>query len=300
MDLTNAATVELCGNGPSTSGAAQPTRVAGARSPARQTDAHIFAAYRGPMDRPRPSTELVDATARLATTATASAALFAGLRRKDTLLVRVSSSYLTYQALSTLSRRWVRILRADATDDFRIQVHTALASGYVQLAALGVQPESLGLQAYVVRTRLTPPISKHLWRLETVRLGPEPPRSGIRWTAGKGVIGRCWKTGEVVLLNAEEAYGPYLDGSRDMWDAAEIKERLALSYEEFQVVGPRYSAVAAVPVRVGGMVRGCIVADVHAGAPGLDLLGDDGVQVLADVAVVVEDAMMRMPKWPYL
>ena len=247
----------------------------------------------------RPSPELADASRRLAASAAATAALWGGLVRRDQRLAGVASAYLSFQVGNTLARRWVRILRADVTEAFQEEVRAALASGYIQLVSCGVPPTALGMHAYVLRTRLTPPVTRHMWRQESVRLGVSPRRTSIRWTRGKGVIGRAWAENQMVLLNAAEAYGPYEGCDADTWAQAEIADELNLSYDEFSIVGNRYSTVAAVPVRVDGEVRGCVVADVLIDADGAALLDEAAQQVLADVGVVIEVAMSQLPRWPY-
>lgn len=119
--------------------------------------------------------------------------------------------------------------------------------------------ENTGIQAFVVRG----------WggwarqvRLSKIRLGAIPS-SGIRWTKGKGVIGRCWETRTPQYVDLAAHFAPYLGDSQEQWDGLPAATRFGLSFSDFQTQKGKYGIVAAVPIidRKDNYV-GCITADM--------------------------------------
>jgi hypothetical protein len=178
---------------------------------------------------------------------------------------------------------------------------TEAALGTVLLTAIehGAPAGAIGVRAYVVRHRLVPPYREHLSQLASARLGAAPRPSGIAWTRGTGVIGRCWDEGKLVIMDLAAPYAAYREEPDTTWITASPDVSLNLTWTEFERLATVYARVAAAPVRDdSGRVRGCVAIDVAAGC---GFVVDDGVQrTLAEAAVVVGRALSRVPAWLYV
>lgn len=114
-----------------------------------------------------------------------------------------------------------------------------------------------GIQTFVVKGFWKP---RHV-RVAKVRLGPIPS-SGIVWTKGKGVIGKCWETRTEQYEDLNARFAPYQAYDRAQWDALPATDRFGLTYDDFQRLGHKYGIVAAVPI-VDRNERyiGCVTVD---------------------------------------
>ncbi|MPZ67984.1 MAG: hypothetical protein GEU71_00455 [Actinobacteria bacterium] len=144
------------------------------------------------------------------------------------------------------------------------RVQDALKTAYVQIVELsGIDYRDVGLHAFLVRGYRLRPWRKRLVRVGRWRLKSTPPVTGIEWTRGKGLIGRCWELRQNVGANLAEEWGfEELDESE--WESLEEAVRYGFSYDEYLRVRA-YGAVVAVPILddAGGFI-GCVSAD----APG--------------------------------
>jgi hypothetical protein len=124
--------------------------------------------------------------------------------------------------------------------------------------------ETTGIQAFTVRRR-------RLHRDDQVRVGKvrlaPVPSSGIRWTTGKGAIGRCWERSAVVIADLATDFHPFLAYTKQEWDGMAHETRYGLTFEEFQRVKDKYGLVVAVPIfSASDRYVGCITADMPPGA----------------------------------
>ena len=87
--------------------------------------------------------------------------------------------------------------------------------------------------------------------------GTRPPREspdrvrarvGIRWTRGKGAIGRCWATNSPQYIDVDCHFAQYAGYDADRWSTLSEDERIGLSFEDFQQLEGKYGTVAAMPI----------------------------------------------------
>lgn len=140
-----------------------------------------------------------------------------------------------------------------------------LADFYNIMVATGLGCTEIGLHAFVVRR----PVRRLFWpeqqRVGTLRLGPVPGPSRIRWTRGKGLIGKCWAERSDQGADLVSDFGPRINDTREQWEALPEETRYGLSFEEFTRTKGSYGAIVASPmVTKRGRYKGCIAVD----APG--------------------------------
>jgi hypothetical protein len=101
-----------------------------------------------------------------------------------------------------------------------------------------------------------------------VKLTFSPPPSGIEWTVGKGLIGRCWETRSNVAVDLRDCFHNYLGASRSEWDQLDAQTRFGLGFDEFSKTKDSFGWVAAAPIldKQGGYL-GCVSLDTSRGAP---------------------------------
>lgn len=102
-------------------------------------------------------------------------------------------------------------------------------------------------------------------RIAKIRLS-SIPASGVRWTKGKGVIGRCWETRREQWAQLDGEFAQLSSRSRLQWLTLTARETYGLTYDEFQTIGTKYGTVAAVPI-IGRNDEyiGCITLDTPSG-----------------------------------
>jgi hypothetical protein len=220
-------------------------------------------------------------------------------RRRPRFHTLAAAGVIVIQAIYVPLVHLVNAVLREQTRAFRESARAALAGAYLELVAQGASPTALGLHAYIVRHRPIPPFRPHLLRVAKVRLGSAPPGSGIVWTQGKGVIGRCWVEDKAIVMDSAAAYAPFMTVSREEWQRQVPADvRLNLTFGEFKRIRGRYASVIAVPVRDRtGAVRGCVVADILRDAPGRVLFDDKAQATLAEAAVAVGNALTSVPTW---
>jgi hypothetical protein len=108
-----------------------------------------------------------------------------------------------------------------------------------------------------------PLLSRSLRRAGSFLLMGNRARSGIRWTRGKGVVGRSWEEETVVIRDLEAIRSRATTAGQ--YAALPESDKLGLSWDEFRKT-PRYRAVFARPLfsRDGGnpVVKGVIAIDL--------------------------------------
>lgn len=109
-----------------------------------------------------------------------------------------------------------------------------------------------------------------LHRLGRERFSAVPPPSRIRWTKGKGHIGRCWETGQQVVANvkARDSEQQSISSAAE-WGALPQDRRMGMSFKEYERIRRKYGTVIAMPVtdgKRGNRVVGVISLDAPPGA----------------------------------
>lgn len=103
-----------------------------------------------------------------------------------------------------------------------------------------------------------------------VRLSSNPPPSGIRWTEGKGIIGKCWAGLKNEVLDLRKHFGPHMNATREQWEQLTTEQRLGLSFEEFTRTKGYFGVVGAAPIIGGsnpGAYLGCVSIDTPYDCP---------------------------------
>lgn len=175
------------------------------------------------------------------------------------------------------------------------RVQDALKTAYVQIVELsGIDYRDVGLHAFLVRRYRVRPWRQRLVRVGHWRLRSTPPVTGIRWTSGKGLIGRCWELRQNVGANLAEEWG-LEELTEAEWENLEVDSRYGFSYDEYLRV-QAYGAVVAAPILDdAGRFIGCVSAD----APGetYDLMWDEGVfEALHDAGLWIEATARTMSR----
>lgn len=124
-----------------------------------------------------------------------------------------------------------------------------------------VNPDVVGLHAYVVRRSFFPWQAPHQERVARLRLSNYPPASGTLWGPNKGVVGQCWaRRHQIVVLEPGKSLPQLLQCTEAEWNAAPEEQRQGLSFNEWEATR-RYTYIAAVPVQAGERYVGCITID---------------------------------------
>jgi hypothetical protein len=170
------------------------------------------------------------------------------------------------------------------------RIEAFLAASLIHVARrAGADWETTGIQAFLIRRDWR---RSQQVRAGKMRLGPVPS-SGITWTEGKGIIGRCWATRAPQCADLESHFAPYLESTRAQWDALPVETRFGLTYEDFTRLRGKYGVVAAVPIiDARDSYVGCITADTPPlnGRPAT-LQIDEMVRSLASTAQLVRHVL---------
>jgi hypothetical protein len=165
---------------------------------------------------------------------------------------------------------------------------------------LSLDPAPIGLHAFIIQRTKGPPRYYYLERVAKLRLAHMPPSSGITWTRGKGVIGRCWAEQRIVAVPTGKLYAKVTAQSAVEWDKLPNEIRLNLTYPEFCQIRHKYSGVIAIPIfDQAKRVRGCVALDSVGSEPFEDLMQDGIYEVLQDAAVAIGKDLSRVPLWVY-
>ena len=170
------------------------------------------------------------------------------------------------------------------------KIEAFLAASLIHVARrAGADWETTGIQAFLIRRGWR---RSHQVRVAKMRLGPVPS-SGIDWTEGKGIIGRCWATRAPQCADLELHFAPYLSSTEEEWEALPAETRFGLTYQDFRRLAGKYGIVAAVPIIDGrDSYVGCVTADVPPlhGKPGTLQL-DEVLRSLASTAQLVRHVL---------
>ncbi len=138
--------------------------------------------------------------------------------------------------------------------------------------AMATDCTKAGLHAFLVK-RPFPWTEEVQVRIARVKLSFNPPPSGITWTKGKGVIGRCWTLRGNHVRNLEGWFAPHLAVTEQQWNGLPADTTYGLSFVEFTRTKEHFGTVAAVPILAGGgtgKYKGCVSFDLPAGGPTLN------------------------------
>jgi hypothetical protein len=169
----------------------------------------------------------------------------------------------------------------------------------------GADWHKTGVQVFRVRRRLKVRRSRPFRILRPLRLWTEEhdrttkvrlaaiPSSGIEWTEGKGVIGRCWATRQPEFVDLSRHFGPYDGYDETQWNSLSEEDRYGFTYQDFLRTKGKYGFVAAVPIidRKEKYV-GCVSLDTPPGNPA-DLPRDATLESLATTASLVRELLAR-------
>jgi hypothetical protein len=129
------------------------------------------------------------------------------------------------------------------------------------------------------------------WRRRHVRLAKvrlaSSSESGVLWTKGKGVIGRCWETHASILIDlSQPPFSELSNVSQEEWDTVPKQDCFGLSYSDYKTLGSKYGIVVVVPIiRDGTNYMGCVTLDLP---PGHGLAkADELMEFLATTADLV-------------
>jgi hypothetical protein len=167
----------------------------------------------------------------------------------------VTAGLLITQALNTLGRRRYR-RRLD------LEAACREVAAYVDEHCPNIPLRYVGVRIWKVGG---PPFARYLRRRASFFLTGERAQSGVRWTQGKGVLGRAWEKRKAVIRDIVEIRDRV--GREDDYHALPDEDQMGLTYEEFQQT-PFYNVVYAAPLysraetSSAPRVRGVIAVDI--------------------------------------
>jgi hypothetical protein len=148
-------------------------------------------------------------------------------------------------------------LRRKAVERER-KIERFLSAALIQAVNHGADWQNTGIQVFLLRGWKW---RKRHVRAAKVRIGAIPS-SGVKWTKGKGIIGKCWETRMAASADLGSHFAPFLHSSKPRWEALSSDTRYGLSFEDFQRLGAKYGWVAAVPIIDGNdKYLGCVSVD---------------------------------------
>lgn len=128
-----------------------------------------------------------------------------------------------------------------------------------------------GVQAFFVGRKFQwkrPFWFNHQRSVSKAKLTFSPPPSGIVWTEGKGLIGRCWAMRDNVSEDLRQFFAPHMSATRPQWDALAPVARYGMTFDEFERTKHHYGIVAAAPILDSkGRYVGCVSFDTPPDCP---------------------------------
>ncbi len=122
---------------------------------------------------------------------------------------------------------------------------------------------TLGCSAWIVTGGGLRP--QRLCRIGRERVDARPVPSSIDWTIGKGIIGKCWETGQEQVVDTSVFDREHSAVTRSQWDALDVATRRALSYDEYHRIRFKYGTVIAMPLLRQEKVVGVVALDAPPG-----------------------------------
>jgi hypothetical protein len=155
----------------------------------------------------------------------------------------------------------------------------------------GLNWTEIGLHLFLVEKKWS--VGEYQRHIVRVKMSEYPPTTGIVWTKGKGVIGRCWDNKTFEAHDVRLAYAPYMGFTATEWANLSKDERFGLSFDEFTRTKEFFGAILAAPILedMGSLYVGCVSLD----APGDSFAKLNTVQVkeLLQLAATTIGALVR-------
>ncbi len=143
------------------------------------------------------------------------------------------------------------------TRELGVSLHLLRADRWPPGAALANLVDGVSPGSRAARLRLV--------RVVRERASRRPTASGVVWRPGKGVIGLCVATGEVVGQDVAADSGPWLRVPAERWSTVPDDVRDGFTWDEFAALAGKYGAVLAAPLiddsGQSSNVVGCVSLD---------------------------------------
>lgn len=175
----------------------------------------------------------------------------------------IALAIVMFDNVGTLISRKVRSFRSGR----KAAIEKALLGMIINLAKTHSIPfDEIGASVYVPYWRDTvrrPALNKYrLKRIVRFRPAGYPLQSGVKWSAGKGMVGHSWETRSSRYLNTHAIAKSY--GGQDLTQAQFMRlskdTRCGFTVEEFNVIAGKYSEVRAEPLWHGRKERSLVGA----------------------------------------
>lgn len=147
----------------------------------------------------------------------------------------------------------------------------------VAAKAPGVARDCVGVSAFRVAKDWRGHEYLELIKRERVQDDP-PASSGIRWTKGKGVIGKCWEDNADVYRDLSALAATHARCTRERYDELGNADKMGLPYKEFYGMIGKYSSVLAYPIVKQGEFVGVVAVDLPLQASHPDVLNQPPVR----------------------
>lgn len=204
-------------------------------------------------------------------------------------LVVIAVWVIGIEALWQSTARNLHRLRIDRSWSFRQHASVIAANTFAKLVGTGLNADATGL-SIMICPRPVLPLSA-LRRVARWPLGRPPATSRIRWTRGKGVVGRCWKEGQNLFIPTGDLYEENPTQKRREWRKLPREVRMRISHREIGRIRGKYLAVLAVPILDwANNVVGVMAVDVRKGSA--DLLQSDAVAAIVEESAEQIGAMV--------
>ncbi len=178
-------------------------------------------------------------------------------------LVAMVATVAVIACFSSTTHAWHELHRPL---DFQVRIDVA---GLLRQAARDIAQtrqlprDAVGVSAFMVRRSWWPPFDERLERVHRERGNSNPPPStGIEWTKGKGVIGKCWMEQKPVFKDLKAIAIKHGDCSPECFAGLDKSVTMGLSFEDFRTIVGKYSSVLAMPMHHEGTFIGCIAVDL--------------------------------------
>lgn len=176
----------------------------------------------------------------------------------------VASTFLTVMIPVVqifISERGERRRRLELEEQERVR--DALAGSLLLVAKeCGAPWDKTGIQAFKVEG--------WLWRKRQVLVAKlrlsSSPSSGVKWSKGKGVIGRCWEQRRHQWESLD--HHPFMKLGNvppHEWEGQGLGKTFGLTHAEYTLLGHKYGTIACAPILQEGRYRGCVAMDVPPG-----------------------------------
>ena len=184
---------------------------------------------------------------RILAAAVSSAAVAALLRERSSRRRAVAAGALLFWSTGTHLRLAVRDIRAERYARLNSGIRSALVALLRSIVEVsGFDVFDVGVSLFIAERHPGRPWSRRLRRIEHVRSASLPPRSGVTWSKGKGIIGRAWADNAVLFADLSAMYNDFKTEAD--WAVAPKELRMGLKWHEVERLRERYSGVIAVPV----------------------------------------------------